>query len=143
MRFEAPTLRTAQLPPICQGGILNHRWREAPTSEISVIRLDLAGHVFPVPEANVSARVRLCLQLRTSKHPSGPRRPGAGQWVVDASNLAVRQGRHGVGQLGLTVDAYKLRHVDQDAGCGSRVIGPGEASPRKTFPSGRQFKGKT
>jgi ABC-type sugar transport system ATPase subunit len=40
-----------QTASICQGGFLNHRW-EASMSEVSMVGLDLAKHVFQVHGAN-------------------------------------------------------------------------------------------
>jgi hypothetical protein len=57
-------LYTPPMALICQGGILNHRWREASMGEVSVIGLDLAKHVFQVHGADASGQVVIRKQLR-------------------------------------------------------------------------------
>ena len=44
---------------MCQGGFLNHLWREGVVSEVGVIGLDLAKHVFQAHEADAAGRVVL------------------------------------------------------------------------------------
>lgn len=49
---------------ICQGGLLNHRWREGFLNQVSVIGRDLAKHVFQEHGADASGRVVIRKQVR-------------------------------------------------------------------------------